>query len=111
MTSKNIFSKENIDFASLSKRMLIGGAIALIAIALLVLPTVGKPEWGDYWKIRPLLVTTLAGVTGGACSYFIISWFRQNGYNKILAYVLSFIVFIIGLWMGSILGMAGTLWD
>lgn len=111
MTSKNIFSKESIDYASLSKRMLIGGLIAFIVISLFIFPTETRPEWGAFWRIRPLIITPLAGVTGGACNYFIVSWFRQNYWNKIAAYVLSFLVFFVGLWMGIVLGLAGTLWN
>lgn len=111
MTSKNISSNAPIDYASLTQRMLIGGAIALLAIAFFIIPTEGKPEWGAYWKIRPFIITPLAGLTGGACNYFIVNWFRQNGWSKAIAYIISFIVFFIGLWMGIVLGLAGTLWD
>lgn len=33
------------------------------------------------------------------------------GLNKIAATILSVIIFIIGLWMGIVLGLDGTLWD
>lgn len=111
MASKNIYSTQPIDYGSLGKRMVIGGIIAFIVIVALITPITPKPEWGDFWKVRPLLITPLAGITGGACNYFITKWFAKNGWNKAFAYSLSFMVFLIGLWMGIILGLDGTLWN
>lgn len=108
MTQKKNLISQPIDLSSLGKRMLIGGAIALILIALFIFPTTAKPEWGSLWMARPLIVVPLAGVTGGACNYFLVNF---SGMNKVLAYVLSFIVFVFGLWIGTILGLAGTLWN
>ena len=111
MTHKNNLMTQPIDFSSLSKRMIIGGVIALILIVIFLFPVTGKPEWGNLWMIRPLIVLPLAGATGGACNYFLVNLSNQNGLNKIVAYVLSFIVFIFGLWIGTVLGLAGTLWN
>lgn len=108
MTQKKNLISQPIDLSSLGKRMLIGGAIALILIALFIFPTTAKPEWGSLWMVRPLIVVPLAGATGGACNYFLVNFSRMN---KALAYVLSFIVFVFGLWIGTILGLAGTLWN
>lgn len=111
MTKKKNFMGQPIDISLLGKRMLIGGIIALILIALFIFPVTAKPEWGSLWTVRPFIVTTLAGATGGACNYFLVSWSNQNRLSKVLAYVLSFIIFIFGLWIGSILGLNGTLWN
>lgn len=111
MTSKSIYSNEPINYASLGKRMAIGGTIALIVIATFIFPVTPKPEWSEFWRIRPLIITPLAGITGGACNYFIVKWFSENRWNKAFAYSLSGIVFLIGLWMGIVLGLNGTLWN
>lgn len=112
MTSKNSFTVQSIDYGSLGKRMLIGGIIALVLIIAFLYPVFGNPnpDWGKLWMIRPLIVVPLAGAAGGACNYFLIQLTR-NGFNVTVAYLLSFIVYIIGLWMGTVLGLAGTLWD
>jgi hypothetical protein len=111
MTSKNNFTVQPINHASLYKRMLIGGAIGLILISLFIFGVETKPEWGNLWRIRPLIVVPIAGATGGACNYFIVYWSKQKGLSAILAYFVSFVVFTIGLWMGIVLGLDGTLWD
>lgn len=106
--AQNNFMTQPIDISSLGKRMLIGLTIALIFIAVFIFPTTPKPEWGSLWIARPLIVVPLAGATGGACNYFLVN---LSGMNKALAYVLSFIVFVFGLWIGTILGLVGTLWN
>lgn len=111
MTQKNSLITQPIDISSLGRRMLIGGTIALILIALFIFPVTAKPEWGSLWMVRPLIVVSLAGAAGGACNYFLVNWSNQNRLNKILAYVLSFIIFVFGLWIGTVLGLNGTLWN
>jgi hypothetical protein len=111
MTSKNIFSSLPVDYASLGKRMLIGGVVALVLIIAFLYPTNPNPNWGNYWMVRPLIVVPFAGAVGGACNYFLVSLSTLMGWNKALAYILSFIIFIFGLWIGTVLGLAGTLWN
>lgn len=108
MTSKNSFLVESINFNSLGKRMAIGGAIALVLIVVFLYPTEPDPLWGKFWMVRPLIIVSLAGATGGACNYFLVNF---KSLNKIAAYVLSFIVYVFGLWIGTVLGLNGTLWN
>lgn len=96
---------------SLAAPMLIGAAVGLIIISFFVFG-VNEPdaEWGKLWMLRPLIITPLAGATGGAF-YYWMDHLTSKGLNKILAVILSLIVFIVGLWLGTVLGLAGTLWD
>lgn len=113
---KKIMSPENTTEAQLKPslviRMLIGAGIGLLLISLLVL-TVRQPDpaWGKLWMIRPLMVVSFAGAMGGLCDYFILQFRHLLGINKTVATILSVIVFVIGLWMGTILGLDGTLWN
>jgi hypothetical protein len=68
------------------------------------------PEWGRFWMIRPLIVVTFAGAMGGVCYYALDHIFYKGGWRKILVALLGLIVYIFGLWMGTVLGLAGTLW-
>jgi hypothetical protein len=61
--------------------------------------------------IRPLIIVPLAGAVGGLCNYFIVHFYSQFGVNKTIAVILSVVVFIIGLWLGTVLGLDGTMWD
>lgn len=97
---------------SLATRMLIGGSIGLCLIALFILPIKDpNPAWGKFWMIRPFIMVTLAGAVGGACNYILLNFHSRFGINRIVAIILSAIVFIVGLWMGTVLGLVGTLWD
>lgn len=98
--------------ASLGKQMLVGAGIALSLITLFLLGVdEPKPEWGKLWMLKPLIVVPLAGAMGGAL-YHVIDYLRQQGkLPKVVAYSLSLIGYIIGLWLGTVLGLHGTLWD
>src|SRR5690349_24821129 len=97
--------------SSLALRMIVGGVIGLLVISLFIFGFEPNPEWGKYWRIRPLVITPLAGAMGGLCNYFIMSFYHQFRVNKIIAMVLSALVFVIGLWLGIVLGLDGTMWD
>lgn len=97
---------------SLTTRMLTGAGIGLLLISLFLIGIrQPDPAWGNYWMIRPLMVVPFAGAMGGLCNYFIITRYAAFGLNKTFAVVLSILVFIIGLWMGMIIGLDGTLWN
>jgi hypothetical protein len=95
---------------SLPKSMLIGAAIGLIAISFFVFG-VGhpNPEWGKLWMIKPLTITPLAGAMGGAFYYFM-DYQSSRGFNRTIAILLSLLVFLVGLWLGTVLGLNGTMW-
>ena len=98
--------------SSLIKRMLIGAAIGLAVISLFIFPANGgNPEWGRFWMIKPLLITPFSGAMGGLVSYFMAQLAEINRWNKVLVTICSAIIFIIGLWMGIVLGLNGTMWD
>lgn len=96
---------------SLIKPILIGAGIGLLVILFFLFRVEGRPEWGSLWKLRPLIITPLAGATGGAFYYLIDQVRYRNGLNPSIAFILSLLVFIIGLWMGIVLGLDGTMWN
>ena len=98
--------------ASLSKRMILGAGIGLLLIAFFLL-TADEPDpaWGKFWMIRPLIITPFAGAMGGLCNHLLLRYYFLIGMNKTVAWIVSIIIFIIGLWMGIVLGLDGTLWD
>jgi hypothetical protein len=112
MTEKNNFITEPANKASMSKRMLLGASIALILIILFLLPVENpKPDWGKFWMIKPLVVVPLAGAFGGLFYHLLTPMRSKGGWKKLLANVFSFIVYIFVLWIGTVLGLNGTLWN
>ena len=110
MTPKNnLITRSNLR-VSFGRPMLIGAAIGLILIALFVFNVSDpKPEWGKFWRIRPLLITPLAGAMGGLF-YGFMNYLRvKSGFNKALAIITGVIVFVVALLVGMILGLDGTL--
>ena len=97
---------------SLLKRMLLGAAIGLCVIALFIFPGgEPNPSWGSLWMVRPLIVVPLAGAMGGLCNFFILHYHTQFGIHKIIAVIVSVFVFVVGLWLGIVLGLDGTMWN
>ncbi len=111
MTQNNLTTKQ-IDKSLLTKRMILGATIGLILISIFLYGAdEPKPEWGKFWIIRPFIMVPLAGATGGAFSYYM-NHITSNGSSKrFAANILSVIVFLIGLWMGFVLGLDGTWFD
>jgi len=98
--------------SSLAKPLLIGAAIGLIIISFFVFGVdQPKPEWGRYWMLKPLLITPAAGALGGAFYYFMNYLSYRGRLNKTVAILLSLVVYIIGLWLGTVLGLNGTMWN
>lgn len=61
-------SKRSVFTSQLHKRMLIGAGIGLAAVGFFVLMSgKGNPAWGDYWWIKPLLLTPALGSVTGLC--------------------------------------------
>ncbi|NUQ23517.1 MAG: potassium transporter KefB [Saprospiraceae bacterium] len=112
MTAQNNLFAQPINTAALIKHILIGGGIALLLISLFLLGVDNpNPAWPKYWWIRPMLVVPFAGAVGGAFSYYMDYITKPGTTAKVLAVIVSIIVYIIGLWMGSVLGLDGTLWN
>jgi hypothetical protein len=92
--------------------MLVGAGIGLLLISMFLI-SAGEPnpEWGKLWMLKPLIIVPLAGAMGGLCNYFIVHFHYLAGLNKTIAIILSVIIFFIGLWLGTVLGLNGTMWD
>jgi hypothetical protein len=112
MTQKNNLKVFPINAASLTKRMLLGFLVGLILISFFLYGAgEPKPEWGRLWMIRPLVIVPLAGALGGAFNYFISQQDFRASWTRTFSFIFSFIVFIIALWMGIVLGLDGTYWN
>lgn len=108
----NTSTTQPVRTGSLARRMLIGGGIALIVISAFIISAgKGDPAWPTFWMVRPLIITPLAGAIGGLC-YHLLDHFRvQGGWQRIAVNIIGVLIYIIGLWMGIVLGLDGTLWD
>ncbi|MET0393820.1 MAG: hypothetical protein ABW019_11800 [Chitinophagaceae bacterium] len=94
------------------KPILTGAGIALSLIVVFLLGVNNAdPAWGKYWMIRPLLIVPLAGAGGGLFYYLMDRWRPRFGWNRIVVIIVSVIAYIIGLWIGTILGLDGTYWN
>ena len=111
MVQQNDFQNQNL-VAAASRRTLTGAAFALALIALFLAGVQHPdPAWGKLWLLRPLLVVTMAGALGGLINYLLLHFHQKLGIHKAVAIVLSALIYLVGLWLGSVLGLAGTLWD
>ena len=108
---QNHLSTQTGQPVSLAKPMLVGAVLGLLVISAFVFGSGPvKPEWGNLWRIKPLLVTPAAGALGGAF-YYLMDRLAYRGLNRTVAVVLSLVVFLGVLFLGTVLGLAGTMWD
>lgn len=102
---------ENTPTAAL-KMAAAGWAAGLCLISLFVFGLNDPdPQWGSYWRIRPLLLTPLIAGTGAFLAYRIFSMGAGSPLRKVIFAVLAVCVFLVCLWIGTILGLSGTLWN
>ncbi|GAB3503157.1 potassium transporter KefB [Emticicia fontis] len=112
MTANNNLSSNSFNTSLLIKRVLIGTAIGLVTILFFVLRVnPNHPDWGQYWLAQPLIITPLAGAAAGVCNHFLDFLRNEGGNKKILANILAVLIYIVGLWMGIVLGLSGTMWN
>jgi hypothetical protein len=112
MTQGNTLTVQPINQSSLIKCMLVGAAITLTLIAIFLLGVKHpKPEWGSLWMVKPLIIVPLAGAAGGAFFYLVGTLRLQGNWGRILTFIIGIIGFIIAFWLGSVLGLNGTLWN
>jgi hypothetical protein len=112
MTHTNNVTTAPIRPSSLALKMLVGAGIALISIIVFLSGAKHpKPEWGSLWMVKPLIMVPLAGAAGGAFSYFMSHLLCQSAAKKVLAIVLGLFGYLVALWLGTVLGLNGTLWN
>jgi hypothetical protein len=101
-----------INTRTLLVRMLIGAVIGLVLISLFVFSADNPPlEWGKNWRIRPLIITPLAGAFG-ILSFYLKDFIKPTTeVGRILVFILSLLGFLIALWLGTVLGLDGTMWN
>ncbi|MFB9864370.1 potassium transporter KefB [Rufibacter immobilis] len=111
MTQQKELTNPALSMGAFVKPMMIGAGIALLVISFFVFGVdAPHPDWGKYWRVRPLIVTPLAGAMGGAFYTFMV-YQSSRGFNRTLAILLSLIVYIVGLWLGIVAGLDTTMWD
>ena len=111
MTNKNEL-RLKLNSRSMARYALIGGIIGLTLITIFLLGVKhADPSWPKYWQLRPLLVVPIAAAGGGLFLYFVTALFGNNSWSKIVAVIIGMIGFIISLWLGTVLGLDGTLWN
>jgi hypothetical protein len=112
MTQKNTLFTQPVHAALLTRRMLMGAGIALALMSIFLLGVKDPdPQWGKLWMIRPLIVISLAGAGGAAFYHFTGPLRQQGGWIMFGTYLLNAFAFLVALWMGSVVGLDGTLWD
>jgi hypothetical protein len=69
------------------------------------------PAWPALWWIKPLLVVPVAGSFGGAF-YHLMEDMRKPGlWRMVLAGFISLVGYVFTLWIGTVLGLNGTMWN
>lgn len=112
MTQRNELQNHSIHSAPVGVRMMQGGGLALILILIFLL-SAGEPDpdWPQYWIVKPLLVVPVAGAIGGVFYFFMDHLRAKSGWLKALGALLSIAGYFVVLWLGTVEGLNGTMWD
>lgn len=113
MTQRNELQTRPLHPTTAAKRMLQGATIGLILITIFLLGA-GEPDpaWPKLWMVRPLVIVPVAGAMGGLFYYFMDHLrYGGNWKRKALVNVISLVAYIIALWLGTVLGLDGTMWN
>ena len=98
--------------SALRKRMLFGAGIGLIMVSIFVIGAgKGNPDWGDYWRVKPLLLTPFLGAITGLCYDVTAPMRNLSSWIGRVFWVLSLAGYFVGMWMSLVLGLAGTMWN
>lgn len=112
MTQSNPFPTRHLEAAPLLKWALIGALVGLFLISLFLTGANNpNPAWGKFWMIKPLVMVPSAGAAGGVFFYLVNPAHFESTWKKLFAYAACLIVFVIGLWIGTVLGLNGTYWN
>lgn len=112
MTQRKISSSRPFISPVFVKHMVVGGLFGLALISLFLYSAdESKPEWGDYWMIRPLLFVSVAGALGGGFWYLMNFLRHRQNWNTPVVLIISLFGYIVALWLGMVLGLDGTWWD
>ena len=110
MTATNFH--QSLFTKALLTKMLIGAILGFLFITFFISGVDNPdPDWPENWKIRPMLVVAIAGAIAGAFIDFMHLLRRQGGILKLLGIIISVIGSLVILWLGSVYGLVGTLWN
>ena len=109
---QEIEPKKPVFTPQLSRRMIVCATIGLVLISFFVISAgKGNPSWGEFWQVKPLLLTPFMCAMVGLC-YDITEPLRKlTGWRGSVLFVLSILGLIVGFWMSLILGLNGTMWN
>ena len=97
---------------TLLQRALQGATIAFVLIVTLIIAVSGKDPDYELWMLVPISTVSFGGACGGVF-FFVMELLRINyRWKKFWVTALSVLVYIVGLYLSLVLGLAFTgHWD
>ena len=111
MQSIQLFSA-NIKVKAMLVRMLFGAFIGFVIISVFVFGVDNpNPHWPANWRIKPLIVTPVVAAFGMLSFYLSEIIGVKGDWPKVVLFFISAVLFLIALWLGTVLGLNGTMWN
>jgi hypothetical protein len=108
MTAQHEF-QQGLPHKSLGKCALQGAGIALVLMVIFLL-FIGLVA--GVWVPLPMITATAGGALGGIVYYLMVQVWYQSGWKKILATIVSILVYIVLFWFSLIVAFSITgHWD
>jgi len=109
MTSQNQILQQ-FQFKLLAKRAFQGALISFTLVTLFLF-FIGALNDGA-WVLLPITTVTIGGACGGVFFYLATDLVFRQGTKRIIAIILSALVYAVGVWMSLIIALAITgHWD
>ncbi|PPK85338.1 hypothetical protein CLV84_2233 [Neolewinella xylanilytica] len=70
-----------------------------------------NPAWGPDWRVRPLIVAPLAGAAGAGVAYYTFRLLVSWEWPRFLVWLVCGLGLLVALWMGTVVGLDGTMWN
>ncbi len=112
MTPISSFSSSSFFTASFVRHLVVGATLALLLISFFLAGVKHpNPSWPAYWMVRPLVLVPVAGALGGGFVYVVRQWGQQETWKKVVATLIGVFGYLVAVWIGTIVGLDGTLWN
>lgn len=112
MTPISSFSSPSFVTVSFVKHLVVGTTLALLLISIFLAGVKHpNPNWPAYWMVRPLVLVPVAGALGGGFFYMVRQWGQHETWKKVVATLIGVLGYLVAVWMGTIVGLDGTLWN
>ena len=91
--------------------VIIGSVIAFVLISVILYKGGAlDPKWPQFWYLRPLILVPLAGGVWRFIFYTMEKYRQGPIWRKVIVNLVCVLIYIIGIWLATVIGLDGVWW-